>query len=373
MKSNVIPRTGIVDAMTTGLNEAARRPWLWVIPFLVDLALWLAPKLSVAALTEQLMSTWKAMLPLLYTADQMAAVQEGIDLVQTGMIELGKSINLGALLTAGWLAPPSALASMQATRSLLISDAVLAPLGLGLPVKPLDPSLWQENALQVSSVLGVILIGILLWIISHLLTALYFRVIAHSLPAARSTVAYGALPASRQPVTEDQRGLLDGWLPLAGHFAVLSLFASVVTFLLRLPLALVTALTLFSSSVAVQFLFMLTGGITLWLTMWFLSALYFAGDALAFERQPLAASLAQSLILARTNGLKVLGLAVVVNLLMLGARAVWGFVGSNPAGAALAIIANSYLSTAMVIGIYVYYRDIRRQWQAAQVSRQVNK
>jgi len=373
MKSNVIPRTGIVDAMATGLNEAARRPWLWLVPLLVDVALWLAPKLSVAALTERLMSTWKAMLPLLYTADQMAAVQEGIDLVQTGMIELGKSINLGAMLTAGWLAPPSALASMQATRYLLVSDAVLAPLSLGLPVKPLEPSSWQGNALQVSSVLGVIAVIIVLWVISHLLTALYFRLIAHSLPAARSTVAYGALPASRQPVTEDQRSLFDGWLPLAGHFAVLSLFASVVTFLLRLPLALVTALTLFSSSVVVQFLFMLTGGITLWLTMWFLSALYFAGDALAFERQPLAASLAQSLILARTNGLKVLGLAVVVNLLMLGARAVWGFVGSNPAGAALAIIANSYLSTAMVIGIYVYYRDIRRQWQAAQVSRQVNK
>ena len=87
----------------------------------------------------------------------------------------------------------------------------------------------------------------------------------------------------------------------------------------------------------------------------------------------LAASLAQSLILARSNGFKVLGLAAVVNLLMLGARAVWGFLGGNPVGAALAIIVNSYLATAMVIGIYVYYRDIRRQWQAAQVSRQVNK
>lgn len=373
MKSNAIPRTSIVDAMATGLNEAARRPWLWVVPFLVDLALWLAPKLSVATLTEQLMSTWKAMLPLLYTADQMATVQEGIEVVQTGMIELGESIHLGALLTAGWLAPPSALASMQATRYLLISDAVLAPLSLGFSVKPLEPSSWQGNALQVSSVLGVIAIVIAFWIISHLLTALYFRIIVHSLPAVRSTVAHGALPASRQPVTEDQRSLLDGWLPLAGHFAVLSLFASVVTFLLRLPLALVTALTLFSSSVAVQFLFMLTGGITLWLTMWFLSALYFAGDALAFERQPLAASLAQSLILARSNGFRVLGLVAVVNLLMLAARAVWGFIGSNPAGATLAIIVNSYLTTAMVIGIYAYFRDIRRQWHAAQVSRQVNK
>ncbi len=373
MKSKAIPRAGVVDALATGLNEAARRPWLWVVPFLVDLTLWLAPRLSVTALTERLMSTWKAMLPLVYTAEQIATLQEGIDLVQAGMIEVGKSINLGAVLTAGWLAPPSALASMQPTRYLLISDAVLAPLSLGFRVKPLEPSPWQGSALQVSSVLGVIAIVVVLWIISHLLTAFYFRMIAHSLPAGQATPAHGALPVSRQPVTEHQRKLLDGWLPLAGHFVVLSLFASGVTFLLRLPLALVTALAVFSSSTVVQFLFMLTGGITLWLTTWFLSALYFVGDVLAFEHQPLAISLSQSLILARSNGFKVLALATVVNLLMLGGRAAWGFVGSNPASAVLAIVINSYLATAMVIGIYAYFRDIRRHWQAAQVSRQVNK
>ena len=373
MKSKAIPRTGIIDAMATGLNEAARRPWLWVVPFLVDLALWLAPTLSITALTEQLMSTWKSMLPLVYSADQMAGVQEGIDMVETGVLEMSKSVNLGAMLTAGWLAPPSALASVQPTRYLLISDAVLAPLGLGVQVTPLEPSPWQGTALQIGSVLGVVAVVIGLWIVSHFLTALYFRIIAHSLPAAWSAPAYGALPASRQPVMESQRRLLDGWLPLAGHFAVLSLFASFVTFLLRLPLALVGALTVFSSSAGMQFLFMMTGGITLWLTMWFLSVLYFVGDALAFEHQPLSAGLAQSLVLARSNGFRVLALVTVVNLLMLGARAVWGLVGNNPAAAVLAMIINSYLATAMVIGIYACYRDIRRHWLAAQVSRQVNK
>ncbi len=250
---------------------------------------------------------------------------------------------------------------------------MLAPLSLGFQVKPLDPSPWQGNALQVGSVLGVVAIVIVLWIIGHLLTALYFRIIAHSQPRGQTAEAYGALPASRQPVAESQRRLLDGWLPLAGRFAVVSLFASVVTFFLRIPLALVTALAVFSNSAVAQVLFMLTGGITLWLTTWFLSALYFVGDALAFEHQPLSVSLAQSLILARSNGFRVLALATVVNLLMLGARGVWGLVGSNPAGAVLAIIINSYLATAMVIGIYAYYKDIRRHWQAAQVSRQVSK
>lgn len=373
MKSEALLRTGIIDAMAAGLTEAARRPLLWTVPIFVDLILWLAPKLSIAALTEQLMATWKALLPMVYTAEQMAGAQEGIDLLQTGMVELSKVVNLGDALTAGWLAPPSALTSMQATRYLLISDAVLAPVGLGIQVQPLSPSPWQGAALQIGSVLGVVSILVVLWLISHLVTALYFRMISQSLPSQRATVAHGALPASRQPVAESQSGLLDGWLPLAVRFAVLSLFASLVAFVLRLPLVLITTLAVFSGSGAVQFLFVLGGGVTLWVTMWFLSALFFVGDGLAFERQPLSVSLMQSLVLVRGDGFKVLFLAAVVNLLMLGARAVWGLIGGNPVGAVLAIIVNSYLATAMVIGIYVYYQDLRRHWQAAQVSRQANK
>ena len=106
--------------------------------------------------------------------------------------------------------------------------------------------------------------------------------------------------------------------------------------------------------------------------MWFLSTLFFVGDALAFERLPLGASFMQSLLLVRSNGFRVLGLATLVNLLMLGARAVWGFVGSNPAGALLAIVLNAYLATAMTIGIFVYYQDLRRQSQAAQLGRQLS-
>ena len=75
MKSEAIPRTGIVDAIGTGLTEAARRPWLWIVPIVVDLVLWLAPRLSITELTSQLMAAWRALLPLIYTPDQMAGAQ----------------------------------------------------------------------------------------------------------------------------------------------------------------------------------------------------------------------------------------------------------------------------------------------------------
>lgn len=373
MKSQAIPRTGIIDALATGLNEAARRPWLWVVPFLMDLFLWLAPKLSIAAWTERWMSVWKSTFPLVLTAEQMTLVRESIDSTEKFIVELGNVVNLGVALTAGWLAPPSALVSVQPTRYFMISDAVLAPLSTEFQVSPLDSSPWQGAALQIDSFFGIIVIVALLWLIGNILTALQFRMIAHNLPMEQTALAHGALPASRQPVTENQRRLLDGWLPLAGRFAALSLLGSFVAGFLRVPLGLVSVLVQFSNSNTMNFLYSMTGGVTLWLTMWFLGALFFTGDALAFEHQTLSASLAQSFVLVRDNSMKVLILATVINVLMLGARALWGFIGDSNATALLAIVINSYLATAMVIGIYAYYRDIRRHRQVARASRQVSK
>jgi hypothetical protein len=374
MKSEAMARTGITDAISTGLREAARRPLLWAVPILVDLALWLAPKLSIAALTERLMIAWKALLPLVYTPDQMAGAQEGIDLLYKGMIEVSKSVNLSGMVTAGWLTPPSALVPVQATRYLMISDAVLAPISLGVPIKPVGPSPWQGASLELGSAFGVIAIVAVLWIVGQAIAAFYFRQVGMSLRVAmpEPVAADASLPVSRQAAPPPE-SIFRGWLPLAARFAAVSLFASFGAFMLRLPLLLVTTLAVFSGSAAAQMLFVIGGGITRWLTLWFLSSLYFVGDALAFDRQPLWPSLMQSLILVRGNGFRVLLLAALVNVLLLGARAMWGIIGENPAGAVLAIVVNAYLVTAMTIGIFVYYKDLRRLAHLAQLGRQLTK
>lgn len=371
MKSETIPRTGIVDAIGTGLAEAARRPWLWIVPIVLDTVLWLAPRLSITALTTQLMDAWRSLLPLVYTPEQLAGAQQGIDLVQTSLIDAVKSVNLASMLTAGWLAPPAAVASTQASRYFMLSDAVLAPVGLGLDIKSIPTAPWQTATVQVSSIFAVVLVVAVLWLVSQFVAALYFTLIARSLQAR----PLGARPVSvsRPAGSQVHEKPLAGWLHLSGRFVVVSLFASIAAFMLRLPLVLVTALAVFSGGGAASFLFVLGGGITLWLTMWFLSSLFFVGDAFAFDGQSLWPGLMQSLILVRINGFRALMLATLINVLLLGARAVWGMLGDNPAGALLAIIVNGYLATAMTIGIFVYYLDLRRHWQAAQVGRQVSK
>lgn len=366
MKSETATRLSVADAITAGLTNAARRPLLWLPPLAVDLYLWLAPSLSITSLMTRMMAEWRALFSQLYTPEQLAGVQDAIDALTKGMVDMSQGINLNNVLTAGWLAPPSALTTVQASRHLLISDAVLAPISLGLQVKGVGPAPWQGSAIQVGSVAGMVGLTLVVWIIGHLIAAFYFRTIAHTLALPK---AHGGLPVSRQPADERQRGLFDGWLPLAARFAVVSLFASLAALMLRLPLATVTGVALFTGSGLAEFLFVLGGALTLWLTLWFLSSLYFVGDALAFDRQPLWPGLMWSLFLVRKNGLRTLALASVVNLLVLGARAVGGLIGANPIGALVVIVANAYLATAMVMGIYFFYQGLGSQ-QMAQSGRQ---
>ena len=365
MKSEIATRFSVVDALTAGLTHAAKRPVLWLLPLAIGLYLWLAPGLSITALMGQFVTEWRALASRVYTPEQMAGAQEGVEMLAQGALDMSQGINLTSALTTGWTAPASALTSVQASRHLLISDAVLAPIGLSIPVKGLEPAPWQGPAIQVGSLLGVVLFVLALWVVSQLVTALYFRAIAMTLSAHK---VHGGLPVSRQSTDERQRSLFDGWLPLAARLAVVSVFVSVAVFLLRLPLALVTGFALFTGSALAEFLFVLSGAFTLWLTLWFLSSLYFVGDALAFDRQPLWPSMLQSLLMVRTHGLRTLGLAAVVNLLLLGARAMWGLIGTHPAGALFSIVANAYLATAMVIGIHFYYQHLKQQ-QLAQASR----
>ncbi len=273
MKSEALPRTGIVDAIGTGLSEAARRPYLWIVPIVVDLVLWLAPRLSVTALAEHVMDWWRNLLPMVYSTQQMAAAREGIDLIQSTMVEAAKSVNLSSVLTVGWLAPPSALAPIQASRYLMISDAVLAPALLGMEVKPLGAAPWQTGSIEIGSAWSVVLVVAVLWLVAQFIAALYFRQVAVGL----QNRPIGASPAKAARTTEAHPDAdpLVGWLPLAVRFAVVSLFASLAAFMLRLPLLLVTTLAVFAGSGAASFLFVVGGGITLWLTMWFLSALFF--------------------------------------------------------------------------------------------------
>ncbi len=383
MKAETAPRLGAIDALTAGLNLAARRPLLLVIPVVIDLGLWLMPKLSVQTLLRQAQAVWEALMLAFYTQAQQAALAETVQTLREAFVSLGQQIDLMTALTTGWLAAPSALVDVQATRFKLISDGVLAPLGLGLTLPPVAAPPWQMPGWDISNIwlAGLIIVG--LWLLGQVLTTFYVR------SAAEALVTENTVPAQRSSMHQPNGAAHEAQLAAGGsttarhisfsfgalllRFIVLSLLLGIIVFLIRVPLALAMGLAAFSGSTLAAGIFVFSGGLTLWFMLWFLSAVFFASEAMLFDGQSMGPALWQALVLARTSGWRTFGLITLVNLIALGFRAVWGLMGQTPLGALISILGNAYLATGLLLAIFIYYNGLRRELQTLRTARKVIK
>jgi hypothetical protein len=392
MKADTAPRVGVIDALGSGLTIAARKPLLLAIPALIDLSLWLTPQITLTTLLQQARTVWEAFFNAFYTAAQRATMADMLEVVRAGFDELGRTTDLSSALTTGWLAPPSALAAVQATRYKLISDGVLAPVGFGLNLPQIVPPPWQSGVIEISSVLLALLVIIGLWLIGQVLATVYLREAGKALLAgdaaerARRLLRPRIVPsqvddsagANGEPRPE-QNGAAQpasgvaAFRPTLVRFIGLSLFLGIIVYLMRLPLALATALAVFSGSSLAAALFVLSGGVTLWFMLWFLSSVFFASEAILFDGQGLWQGLWRGLMLTRASGWRAFGMIVIINLLALGARVVAGMIGGSPVGALLAIIANAYLVTGLVLAVFIFYGGLRREWQAQRMARRMVK
>jgi hypothetical protein len=159
-----------------------------------------------------------------------------------------------------------------------------------------------------------------------------------------------------------------GVLGLAVRLTAFSLFLSLVVLLLRLPLGAALLMTVFSGGAGAAMLFALVGGITLWALLWFLTSLYFSSEGIIFEGLAVWRGALQSLLMVRGQVLSTFGLVVTINVVLLGFRAIWGLIGKTPVGGAVAILGNGFLTTSMLLAIFVYFGEVRRRWQARQAQ-----
>jgi hypothetical protein len=389
MKTEAIPRLGVVDALATGLTEAARRPWLITIPLISELLLWLAPRFSIAGLLQGFMTGWEALLRAAYTPSQMTGLGDMIVSVRDLMAQAGSTFNLLDGISAGWLGAPSALSATQVTRMTFISDLVLAPAGLAIPVPRVDASPWQGAPIAVTSLGMLLLLTVGFWVVGQVLVAAYLRWCgtswrmsppapvmlpgmhvraarpgqgtAHPLSAAPVASESGLAPANRP--WAGLRGLLTLTLRLAGF----SILIGVIVMVLRLPLAFALGLLWVSNSSILGGLMLLFGGVALWLTLWFLVSLFFVNEAILLDEQSVLRGVLRSVVLVHNNFWPTLGLGVLINLLMYGFRAVWGILGHNVVGSAVAIALNAYLSTGMLLAIFAFYESLSRRTGARRV------
>lgn len=358
-------RVSSIDALAAGLSLASRRLWLMIIPVVVDVMLWLTPRLSVEGLLTRLFTQWDVLVKTIYTPAQLAQLGDAISYFHDSAAQLGQQVNLAIALTTGWLAPTSALASAQSNRLLLISGGVLAPAGIGLNLPSASPLGSPTGVIEIDSIWGALLVIGGLWLLAQVLATSFLSLAALSLNGAEVRHGEKASLTGPAPI----RVVRPPFVRLFGLYLVLNLLLFVVLWLLRIPLAAAAALAMIFNSSLTAFLFVLVGGLTLWMTLSFLVSVFLVSDVMLIDGQGVWASIWQSIALTRSSGMRTFGFVILVNLLMLGARAAWGIIGQTPAGAVVAILGNGFLCTAMVLASMVYYDGLRREWQAAAISK----
>jgi len=311
---------GIIDTLTAGFHTTLRKPWLLVIPLLLDLFLEFGPKVSILPAYDRALNTLKE--SILATED-LAATDVGAVLDAT---------ELGFLRTA--VEEYNLLSIVSPSRVLLPSIA---------SIRPVD---WEaDRIIEISSsgqALGtaVLLIGLGLFA-----ACIYWTLMAQEIRGRRASLS----GMSRSIPLFWLRGLA-----LVG-------------------LALVVLLGLTGVGVAVSFiaeLFLLMGASFItqgilslfvlgsWLAaVWAFVYLFFVPQAITMtEARPLTA-VRQSFAIVRSRFWQSVGLVLLINIITAGLAYLWGMLMGSTGGRLVAIVANAFIGTGLLGATFIFFRD----------------
>jgi len=304
---------GVIDSLSAGYRFLGRRPWLAVIPILLDFVLWFSSRLSVNTLLLQVADFYR----------QNSAI-EGMSAEMTEMSEQVAQIisNFGE---------GSNLLTQLVNQSLLHVPSLMVLMG-PMPDQAVNEITSWGRAFVLFVGIGVI--GLLIGVF-------YLSLLAHYLPIGNEPKAATA--------PEFLGRVIRNWgLILA--FVVLALLALLVIYI---PFSIGMGLVSLISPLISSFMAMLLGG----LTMLFFFYLYFAPVALILDNLSLSTAVMQSVHLIRSYFWSTLGFVLLTNVISIGFALILTKLGAFiPMGTAAAIVLNAFIGTGLAMALLVFYR-----------------
>ncbi len=306
------PLLGVLEALTAGFDQVRRRPWLMVIPLLLDLFLWIGPRLEAKSLYAQFEPNLKSLSAEL-DADGQLAVQDMSDLLQ----EFLTRYNLFSWLSVGVVGVPAVNTAVDATAPLVTGGAPVQ-----LPI--VDVGTYLGAALGLSAV-GLILGG-LFW---AMLT----------LPVRAERFDLGAW--------------LRSGVSVGAQLVVLSVFLVIIGVMMMFPasilMALISTISLGLASLLPALL--LTG------VAWVVFYLAFTVHGLALYQLPLARALRISALIARIFFVSTLGLATLSIVIYVGLGLIWEQIAPDSWLRLIAMAGNAFIAAGLASASLIYYQN----------------
>lgn len=314
------PPLGVVASLGAGF-ETVNSQWLLAgLPLILDLFLWLGPRLSILPLVQQAVA-W-----LVVPADSpdAASLQPMWDSLRASLLDFGQGFNLFGLLSTSPLGVPSIMAGRLSTQTVL-----------GEPVT------WPvENWLSYGLFFGLFsLIGLLLG-------AAYFGGIAQQVRDQRL-----AWPALLRQVWGD-------WARLTALAVLLLLVLAV----LGLPTLVAASLLTLIHPVLGNLASLLGASAILWV----LAFGAFGPHGIVLRRRGLFGALWDSLRLVTRNLPATARLWATIVLINLGLGALWNLPEDNSWLRLVGLFGHAVVATALTAATFVFYQDRYRWWQETQ-------
>ena len=310
---------GVIESLQQGFNFLNRHLWLLLLPVFLDLFFWLGPRLSVAALVDELL----AALPV--PPDLPPELIANFDITVESLKSVGAEYNLFSLLAGPLTGMPSLFARLDFQTMTSAANKVI------------ELNSWQ-SAMLWSAILFPL--GVLIG--SFWLTQVVFAM-RHERVLSRTFLGRW------------------GWLWLNINLYLIALFAAILFFSLSFSMIGVLFLTALGSTGMAIFtvLWILFLGFAIWMSI----GLYFVVFAIALDGVNLASAVWRSLNVVGRNALSTVGLLLLSLLLIRGFTRIWMQLSGHSWGVVLGIIGNAYLGAAIIAATFYFYKSRYHHWQ----------
>lgn len=306
------PPPGVIGALRAGFDVVASHIGLILMPLLVDVFLWLGPRLSIEKLLGPAyrLAFQQARFSLASTEDANRLVQ-----MQSLFNETLEHFNLVSLVTRLQMFPIG-ISSLMAK------------------IMPIESPLGEQNIFSISSGWWMLIYTLMLVLIGWVAGGLYFRWV--------SGIVLGEQEAGISPV----RAILQTLL-LSIIWAV-SLIGISIPIMILLTVMMMISPALASGAAFVMLVF----------SFWLIVPLYFTPHGIFIRKQNAFSSIYTSLRMARFTLPTSAMFVFSVFILSTGLNYLWSVPPSDSWMLGIGIAGHAFITTALLAASFVYYRDM---------------
>ncbi|PWB77331.1 MAG: hypothetical protein C3F07_02085 [Anaerolineales bacterium] len=310
------PPPGVIGSLRAGFDIVSNRVALILVPLVLDVFLWLGPRLSVNKLLSPFVN---------FMFDQ---ARRGMDTATLNEFVSSRSLILGILQKFNLFS--------------LLSKLQLYPIGissLSAETLPVANPVGSQNVLDISSSLGFVGLSFFLVMVGWIFGGLYFRLVSGSI------------------LGEDAAGI--GFTRAVVQTLFLSVIWTVALMVVLIPATMLIGLVGLISPWLASIVLLVIAFFSFWLIVPF----FFMPHGIFVRGQNALYSIFSSLRMTRftlpTSGMFVLS----VFLLSRGLNYLWSVPDSDSWLALVGYAGHAFITTALLAASFVYYRDMNNWLQ----------